>query len=333
MALLVPRFSLLFMVAAVGSVCAVDDACAQAPTTDGEAADEERPYAPRPAATPWRPADRLREVPLAWNPDWPRFRTSELVFTSIMAVTSVASLAIPTSETRWTAADSNAFDRGARDVFLPDSQDAQNGARDASDVLIALMYNQLAVDSVLVAWWGYGNMDTAWQLALIDLQSLALTAAVTNVVKSVASRERPYGPALCEGPEAEQIADCTGSRRYRSFFSGHASSAFTVAGLMCMHHAHLPLYGGGAIEGVTCAASLGAAAATSMTRVMSDQHNMTDVLTGAAVGSLSGFMLPWLLHYRGGALETSAEEEPDERSVLQIRFVPTPTGAGVAGTF
>ena len=43
------------------------------------------------------------------------------------------------------------------------------------------------------------------------------------------------------------------------------------------------------VEGMTCVASLGAAGATAMTRVMADQHHASDVLTGAAVGALTGF--------------------------------------------
>jgi hypothetical protein len=33
--------------------------------------------------------------------------------------------------------------------------------------------------------------------------------------------------------------------KFQSFISGHTLMAFTGAGLICAHHSHLPLYGGG----------------------------------------------------------------------------------------
>jgi membrane-associated phospholipid phosphatase len=98
---------------------------------------------------------------------------------------------------------------------------------------------------------------------------------------------------------------------------------------VCSHHAHLPLYGGGAPDVLACAASFAAAATVGTLRVVSDQHFTTDVLTGAAVGTLTGLGLPWLLHYRGGATpDVSARP-----AGATVGFVPAPLGGAIVGVF
>ncbi|WP_437635922.1 phosphatase PAP2 family protein [Sorangium sp. So ce854] len=278
------------------------------------------------AAPPVREAARPE---LRWDPSWPRFRASEYVATGLFAATAFATLAIPPVEGRWRGV--NGFDGAARDTLRIRSDRQREMARDASDLLLTLMTNQLAVDALLVAWWGHGRGSVAWEIAMIDIEALALNAAVNGLVAGLTSRERPYR-AACVGPEEAQDRDCRGSKRYRSFFSGHSSTAFTAAGLMCSHHAHLPLYGGGAPDALACAASLGAAAAVATLRVVSDQHFATDALTGAAVGTLTGLGLPWLLHYRGGAPASTSARAPREDGV-SITFVPAPLGGYLMGRF
>ncbi|WP_437814204.1 phosphatase PAP2 family protein [Sorangium sp. So ce1078] len=275
-----------------------------------------------PAAAP--PERARREV--AWDPRWPRFRVSEYVATGLLAATAFGTLAIPPSEGRWTTV--NGFDGSARDALRIRSDRQREMARDASDLLLTLMTNHLAVDALLVTWWGHGRGSVAWEMAMIDIEALAFNAALNGVVAGLTSRERPYR-AGCTGPEEQQDRDCRGSKRYRSFFSGHSSTAFTAAGLVCSHHAHLPLYGGGAPDALACAASLGTAAAVAALRVVSDQHFATDALTGATVGALTGFGLPWLLHYRGGAPAAGAPRGDG----VSIRFVPAPLGGYLVGRF
>src|SRR5262245_36279845 len=121
------------------------------------------------------------------------------------------------------------------------------------------MVNQLFVDSTLVAWWGHDRPSVGYQMILIDLEALALTGGVQAVVSGLVSRWRPFRDT-CVGPKNLQTQDCQDNKQYTSFWSGHTSGAFTTAGLMCMHHAYLPLYGGGLREGLTCAATFAAAA-------------------------------------------------------------------------
>lgn len=291
----------------------------------GEAGDRRPAPAVTRATSPQADSPARREV--AWDPRWPRFRTSEYVATSLFAATAFATLAIPPSPGRWSTV--NAFDRAARDALRIRSDRYREVARDASDLLLTLMTNHLAADAVLVTWWWHGRGSVAWELAMMDIEALALNAALNGLVAGLTSRERPYRDG-CTGPEPLQDKDCRESKRYRSFFSGHSSTAFTAAGLVCTHHAHLPLYGGGARDALACAASLASAVAVAALRVVSDQHFATDALTGAAIGALTGFGLPWLLHYRGGAPRDAASGAGDGAS---IGFVPAPLGGYVMGRF
>lgn len=266
-------------------------------------------------------------VDLQWNPDWPEFRDSEFIVTGLAIAAALGSLAIPDGGGRWTSR--NSFDEDARETFRMKAPSDSQQARDASDILLIALTNQLAIDAVVVAWWGYGRPSITWQMSLMDIEVLTINAAVNGVVAGLVGRQRPYGDEQCaRRPVERQTAECLGKRRYRSFFSGHASTAFAAAGLTCMHHAHMPLYGGGAPEAVVCGSALAAAAAVGSLRVMSDQHWVSDIVVGATIGSTLGFGLPWALHYRGGAT-TDAKADTD----FSINLVPSPTGGTVVGTF
>jgi hypothetical protein len=82
---------------------------------------------------------------------------------------------------------------------------------------------------------------------------------------------------------------------------------------------------------IACIGSILLAGTTGYLRVASDQHYVTDVMVGAAVGSLSGFLVPWLFHYR-----TSGGGNPLAASLPGGGFItiaPVPNGAGVGGIF
>ena len=48
------------------------------------------------------------------------------------------------------------------------------------------------------------------------------------------------------------------------------------------------------------------ASAQAVLRVSSDNHYLTDVMLGAALGIGSGYFLPWFLHYRGSKTRSVA---------------------------
>jgi membrane-associated phospholipid phosphatase len=270
-----------------------------------------------------------REPAVEWNPRWAKFRTWEFVLTAAQGVAALAAQGIPGGP-RWT--QHNGFDDAARTALRAHSLEGARTARDISDAGLVLLVNQRLVDDVFVAWWYHGKGSVAWQMSLIDAETLSFATAVNSIVAGAVGRQRPYAETTCNRPIEKQTANCTGANRYRSFFSGHTTASFTLAGLTCMHHAYLPLYQNRVADGAACAVTMTAAATVGMMRVVSDQHYLSDVLVGAAFGTASGLGLPWLLHYRGGgAVEES--DAPKKAPAITATVLPAPNGIFVMGSF
>jgi hypothetical protein len=53
---------------------------------------------------------------------------------------------------------------------------------------------------------------------------------------------------------------CGTGNDFRSFYSGHATATATTASLVCVHHQHLPLFGGGFADLVPCLIMIGVSA-------------------------------------------------------------------------
>jgi membrane-associated phospholipid phosphatase len=170
---------------------------------------------------------------------------------------------------------------------------------------------------------------TAWQLAWIDAQAIAFSTFIQNVMDHGVARERPYGRLCGAAATLPDGSDCAGAYRYQSFYSGHTSLGFAAAGLTCVHHAYLPLYGGPAADASACIVAEAVAATVGVLRTVGDQHYLTDVLTGVATGTLSGVGIP-LLYYRGGLVPPRFAGLPDG---FFATIVPTPTGGSLIGAF
>ena len=182
-------------------------------------------------------------------------------------------------------------------------------------------------DALVVAGWYRDSADVAAEMALIGIEVFAVTGALQSVFNVAFSRERPFGERCGNGKPADG-RDCDSPRRFFSFFSGHTSQAFASAALTCTHHARFPLYGEGNVGSAICGAGLALAAATGILRISGDQHYLSDVVVGAAMGSLVGFGLPYLLHY-GGAKARFARDSAG----FELRLLPMPNGAAAVGRF
>jgi membrane-associated phospholipid phosphatase len=206
-------------------------------------------------------------------------------------------LAPPPTTTRWGYAWD--VDRDARDALVLGSSSARTVAARASDVTVGLLNTQPYVDSI-VAWTVHDSFDVAWQISVVSATAMLFNMATTGLVKRLSGRDRPITIA-CDADDSYDET-CSG-RPPRAFYSGHASSAFTAASLTCLHHSHLALYGEG-WDQLACAAAVSAAAMVAHERVTSDRHHLTDVVTGAAMGAVSGGVLPFLLYERLGTPST-----------------------------
>ncbi len=311
---------------------------------------EAGPAAHAPPATPTRPApnptgafgrtpntaqlssaalSRGKGPPLAWDPAWPTFRTSEYFIAVAGFATSITSQIARPRAAHWRGGI--LFDEAFRDLARPGAYYARQTAEDASDVLVSFLISYpLVVDTLGVAWWHRGSDEVATQMALINAETYAVSLGLQSLTTVIGSRERPYGRTCGAGLDAISV-DCTASNRYRSYFSGHTSMAFTGAALTCTHHAYLHLYGGGAPDTVACAGGLVLAGLTGFFRIMGDRHYASDVLSGALVGSATGFLVPWLLHYRGGASPAGAKKKGAAGPSLYP--IASPGLFGVGGSF
>jgi len=239
-----------------------------------------------------------------------------------------SSALIPEAPDRWRG--KNQFDESVRDSIGITDYEGGQWARDVSDVLLAIsIMNPLLVDSLVVTYWYRQSEDVAAQMALITAEALGVASAFQGLTSGFTSRERPYG-RNCGTSINPKLDDCESSKRYRSFFSGHTALSFAGAGVSCSHHFRHRVYGNGVADALACTAALASAGVTGTMRVVGDQHYTTDVLMGAAVGTLSGLGVPWLLHY--GPLARVATG-PRSGSALQLTLVPVENGLGVGGKF
>jgi membrane-associated phospholipid phosphatase len=262
-----------------------------------------------------------RGARLEWNPAWPKFRTGEWIATGAGVVTLLTSRVVPLPEQHWSGGV--LIDEGARDVLRVGGLSGRRWARDASDIGLIVMESWPYFDAFVVAAWYRQSPEVALQQGLISAEVLAVTAGMQSVVAALVSRERPYGRRCGEGLP-DDSRDCDSRDRYYSFYSGHTSQAFAGAAVNCMHHAYTPLYGGGAADSWACAVGLTIAAGTAVLRMGTDVHYATDVATGALMGTATGLLLPWLLHYRHGAPTGLVEEKTWSFSLV-------PMGIGAAG--
>jgi membrane-associated phospholipid phosphatase len=226
---------------------------------------------------------------LEWQ--WKRVHAAEIGATAVLALGAIGFYRMTAPTARWQKV--NGFDGWFRDQLRLSGQ-ARQGVDLASRILATSLFAYpLLVDSFGVVLIGDKNKDVFTQLFAIQAQAFAMTGFVTYAAKAGARRERPYGQGVnCPGPSPECREGIN-----ESFFSDTASFAFAGAGLTCVAHRHLALYGRVG-DPLACATTLTLASAAALFRVMADEHWMTDVLTGAGIGLLAGWLVPWLLHFR-----------------------------------
>jgi membrane-associated phospholipid phosphatase len=116
-------------------------------------------------------------------------------------------------------------------------------------------------------------------------EAFCLTYGTTDLIKSLVDRDRPYryfGP-----PPASQEEDF-----HNSFPSRHTALAFMSAGFLASaFYAEFP---DSPWKLSVISAGYSLAAVISVTRILSGSHFLTDVLSGAVIGSLYGYLIPYL---------------------------------------
>lgn len=141
-------------------------------------------------------------------------------------------------------------------------------------------------------WLTYGVMYT---------EAFLLTMGTKDILKGSISRNRPYtyiDPTIPAGEEEDY---------YNSFPSGHTAYAFMGAGFLTttlLYDAPDSKWTYPLIIG-----SYSIAATVGVLRVAGGAHFVSDVLTGAAIGSLFGWLVPTLHLNRSDELEIIPEPQ------------------------
>lgn len=130
-------------------------------------------------------------------------------------------------------------------------------------------------------------------LGVMYLETMAGAYASKEILKKVIDRPRPY--TYFEGAPENEKDDWN-----NSFPSGHTTLSFASAGFVS--YVFSRYYPDSKWKIPVIAASYTAATATAVLRIMSGNHFMTDVITGALLGTLWGIGIP-MLHTLGDNVE------------------------------
>ncbi len=199
--------------------------------------------------------------------------------------------------------DVNSFDRGATNNWSPGTSDASNYlglAVAATPAVFALLSDEMKSDF--------------WILALMYTETMLLSGFIPSIGKGCVQRIRPY----IYNPDVplEQKLDRDARA---SFPSRHTSVAFSSAVLLSIVYGDY--YPDSKWKHYIWGGSLLAASLVGYLRVASGAHFPTDVFAGAALGSVIGWMIPWMHRRTDTGLSLSPAISPDLYSVsMQYRF-------------
>jgi membrane-associated phospholipid phosphatase len=205
----------------------------------------------------------------------------------------------------------NALDASARDRLVWSDLEV---ARRTSDVLaFAVVPGAMAAHQLLAARRAGGTTGDGLVDVLVVVQAAAIAADLNQLVKFTVGRQRPF-VRYGNWAEADREADPDDNV---SFYSGHSSLVFSLAAAAgtvssLRGYRSAPWVWAG---GMTLAAGV------AYLRVAGDKHYLTDVLTGAAIGTVAGIALPRLLHGR--------DDAPEGERTAQVTVVPVPLGVRV----
>lgn len=247
---------------------------------------------PAPATPPIRVRPE-RHHRLEWNPRWHRFRVVEYVTTAATAGAAIGVFlfAKPSENPKWVGPI--LFDSPVRDAFRLRTRSGIQTALDVSYWTAMVTPAQSLFDSLVLPAIDR-NVDLWWQLAMMDAQAYSLSGLVTATLYDTTGRARPSYEDCKSGKSVDPACN---SGEFASFPSGHTAQAMTGAGLLCVYHEELPLYGGGAWDVAACVEGITVGVGVGVLRLMADRHYVSDVMVGGAIGFVSGYALPRLLHF------------------------------------
>jgi membrane-associated phospholipid phosphatase len=176
-----------------------------------------------------------------------------------------------------------------------------------------------AITLGLMASYGYVfKKEKLKTTALLASQSYITSAAIQSVLKGITGRQRPfvYHPDQVEaepkfhGPFHSTFRDINGKRISSSFPSGHTTGAFAAATVFAMEYRDRPLV---KIIAYTSASLIG------LSRITENKHWVSDVLSGAALGYLSGRQVVNNYH-RYATIKNAEKKKASEKKKGSVSF-------------
>lgn len=153
-------------------------------------------------------------------------------------------------------------------------------------------YTQYASFLMPAAFFAVAPTSSFLETGIMYAASSALALGSSTALKSAMERDRPY--MYFDGaPQSEIDAGKSGE----SFPSRHCAMAFSGAAFVATLFA--VKYPDSKFRVPVTTASYALAATTAALRIGSGSHFMTDVLAGAAIGTFSGFIVPFVAHKAG----------------------------------
>jgi membrane-associated phospholipid phosphatase len=271
-----------------------------------------------------------------WSPDWRKVQLPEVIGSLALVVVN------PLIDTRIPYPDHAdwhggiLFDDWARNTFRAHTLAAMSTASTFSDwAYKAGPVVPVLVDGYFAALGIHQNAEVALQMVFIDLEAYGVSALLSLTAEHAVGRARPYTEDCnARDPSGTLLHTCGTGNDYRSFYSGHATATATTAGLVCVEHQHLPLFGGGVADLVPCLVMIGVSVTTGIMRLVYDEHWASDVITGWVAGAAAGYLLPAALHYGFSGRRLPGEIVTGELHALPT-FLPYQggAGAGLVGVF
>lgn len=149
-----------------------------------------------------------------------------------------------------------------------------------SDYMSALAVLPVAIGGVALQQGNIKGMDFLTYL-LMYAEAQAVQDGLNLVVRSLGLWPRPY--IYAEDGAGMEKAQKANGEAYGSFFSGHASAAFTVAVFTSEYFSEV--YPNSPYKGIVRASVFSLASFVGVLRIAAGKHYPTDVVVGALVGT------------------------------------------------
>lgn len=153
--------------------------------------------------------------------------------------------------------------------------------------------------------------NTEWfTIAAMYTETALIANGIKDITKLIVDRPRPY--MYFDGYPQKEIEERDWCK---SFPSGHTTMAFTAAAFNT--YVFSKYFPDSPWRFVVAGGSYAIAVTTAALRLASGNHFATDVLTGAAIGTLCGFLVPYL-----HTLNTGKADKQGQAQTLSAQVVP-----------